>query len=430
MSRTAIVHATALLPSPDRFGQVDVLPDATVLIESGRISRIESGLPPPADFECVDAEARLLTPGLVDCHTHAVFLGDRAEEFALRASGASYVELAKRGGGIAATVTPTRAGPSALRLETARTRLKRLAAQGITSVEVKTGYGLSIDHERELLEELSDLSGASGSTGESRRWDADDATLPRVFPTLLAAHAVPPEAKTPQQRAAYVDAIATDLIPDAARRDLTRRVDVFVDDAGFTADEARIIAAAARSHGLALHLHVDQTSDGGGAALAAELGAQAAAHLEYTGETGIRALAGAGTIAVMLPTATLAARVNRFAPARELVTAGVRLALSTNLNPGTGPTESISLAFFLAAVSLGLSPEEILWAATRGGALALGEPELGLMREGGPADLVLWNATSLAHLPYHAAVNHAALVLKAGQPIADRRLFVECTGTL
>lgn len=416
MPRTAIVNATALLPSADHFGVIDVLHNATVLIESGRVTRIESGLLPPPEFDHIDADARLLTPGLVDCHTHAVFLGDRAEEFGLRAAGASYLELAKRGGGIAATVSPTRAGPSSLRLETARTRLKRLAAQGITSVEVKTGYGLSIDHERELLSELADLS------------QLDDPTLPRIFPTLLAAHAVPPEAKTSELRAAYVDAIVSELIPEAARHGRTRRVDVFVDDAGFTADEARHIAAAARRHGLALHLHVDQTSDSGGAALAAELGAQAAAHLEYTGDAGIRALADAGAIAVMLPTATLAARVERFAPARELVKAGVRLALSTNLNPGTAPTESMSLAFFLAAVSLGLSPEEILWAATRGGALALGEQELGLLREGGPADLVLWNSTTLAHLPYHAAVNHAVLVLKDGHVIADRRSTVECTG--
>jgi imidazolonepropionase len=229
-----------------------------------------------------------------------------------------------------------------------------------------------------------------------------------------------------------VKAICEELIPEVAHRGLASRVDAFIEQSAYRPEEARAIAAATRREGLALHLHVDQLSAGGGAQLAAELGAQAAAHLERTTAEGIAALKEAGTIAVLPPTATLAAGEPQYAPARKLIEAGVPIALATNLNPGTGPTESTSLLFFLAAMGLKLTPEEIVWAATRGGALALGRRESGLMTPAAPADLVLWNAFDLAHLPYHAGVNHVRLVLRDGQVIADRTAEVDgaCEGRL
>jgi len=416
MSDFALVHALAAMPRRDEPGMT-LVPDCTIAVRAGRIAALLPGGPPPADLPGIDAEGRLVTPGLVDCHTHAVFLGDRAEEFCLRAAGTSYMEIARRGGGIRATVLPTRAGDPTQRVIAARTRLRRLMTQGVTTVEVKTGYGLSVADERRLLDEVAKLQ-------------APD--LPNVFPTLLAAHAVPPEATTPAERERYVAAICAELIPEAAARRLAGRTDVFVEQGAFSAGEARQVAKAAREAGLALHLHVDQLTDGGGARLAAELGAQAAAHLERTSPDGIAALAESDTVAVLLPVSTLAAGEPRFAPARALLEAGVRVAIASNLNPGTAPSESSALGFFLAAVGLHLSPQEILWAATRGGALALGEPDLGLLETGAPADLVLWNARSVAHLPYHAAANHVRTVWRSGEAVCDRtaRADEECDGAL
>jgi imidazolonepropionase len=282
---------------------------------------------------------------------------------------------------------------------------------------VKSGYGLSGESELALLEDINSLASP---------------LLPRLFPTLLATHSIPPEVTSPEQRAAWVEQIAKKLIPEVRRRGLASRVDVFVERSAYTTDETRLIAAAARANGLALHLHVDQLTDGGGAALAAELGAQAVSHLERVSQEGITALARSAAIAVLLPTATIAAAEPRYAPARALIDAGVRLALATNLNPGTAPTESTSLMFFLAAVGLHLTPAEILWACTRGGALALGALDLGLLEETGPADLVLWNAYDLAHLPYHAGVNHVAQAWRGGQLVVDRSAEADhaCDGHL
>jgi imidazolonepropionase len=411
-----ILHATAVRPLPTPF-QVEEIRDATVVVEDDRIVSVTAGTPAPAGAEVIDAGGRLLTPGLVDAHTHAHFLGDRAAEFCARAAGATYLELAQKGGGIRATVTATREGTAEARQRALRTRLARLLTQGVTTVEVKSGYGLSLAHELAFLEEISTVDGPG---------------LPRVSATLLAAHAVPPEVTTEEQRAAWVTAICEELIPTVARRGLARRVDAFVEQSAYRQDEARAIAAATRLQGLTLHLHVDQLSAGGGAQLAAELGAQAAAHLERTSPEGVAALRDAGVVAVLLPTATFAAGEPQYAPARRLVEAGVPVALATNLNPGTGPTESTALLFFLAAMGLKLTPEEILWGVTRGGALALGHRELGLLTPAAPADLVLWNAYDLAHLPYHAAVNHVRLVLRNGQVVVDRSAEADrsCEGRL
>jgi imidazolonepropionase len=416
MSTLTIRHARAFCPDRTTM-TARLVNDATVVVKSGRIESIAAGGEGSRDGVQLNAQGGLLTPGLVDCHTHLLFLGDRAGEFCERAAGASYLEIAQRGGGIQSTVRATRSGPPELRVDRARVRLRRLLAQGITSVEVKSGYGLSSAQELSHLREIASLRHESG---------------PHIFPTLMAAHTTPPEVRTEAQRADWVDEIATRLIPAVAREALAERVDVFVERSAYTASEARLIASAAKAHGLSLHVHVDQLSDSGGAQLAAELGAQAAAHLERISSEGAAALARSGTLAVLLPTATIAAGEPKYAPARELISAGVRVALSTNVNPGTAPSESTSLMFFLAAVGLHMTPAEILWAATRGGALALGRQELGLIAVGAPADLVLWNARDAAHLPYHAAVNHVCTVIKDGAVVLDRRAEADaaCDGAL
>lgn len=412
----AIVGASAVRPTAVP-GQVERVENATLLVEDGRISWLRRAGEVPAGATTIDARGRLLTPGLVDCHTHAWFLGDRAREFGERVAGASYLEIARRGGGIQSTVRATREGSSQERREALERRLRALAGQGVTTVEVKSGYGLSAAAELAALEDIAAVAGPG---------------LPSVTPTLLAAHAIPPEVTTAAARAAWVQTIATELIPEASRRKLAERVDVFVEAGAYSAAEAKQICVAARQHGLAIHLHVDQLTDGGGAAFAARMGAEAVAHVEKITDDGIAALAKAGVVAVLIPTATTAAGVEGFAPARKLIVAGVTIALSTNLNPGTAPTESTSLLFFLAAVGLKLSPEEILWAATRGGARALGRSDIGCLEPGAAADFTIWNARELAHLPYHAGVNHVRQVYREGRLIADRSpaADAECSGTL
>lgn len=413
MPTTLFTHAT--LFRPDRAAPTArVERERTLVVESGRIVDVRDPSPDDAkrpESERRDVGGRLVTPGLVDAHNHPIFLGDRAREFGERAAGRSYLDIAREGGGIAATVRPTRAGSDEELARRLEARLARLLAQGITTLEAKTGYGLSAEDE---LRQLRLLAAAR--------------TSPRLRPTLLAAHAIPPEVTTPEARADWVRAIAGELVPSVARERLAGRVDVFVEQGAYTHEEARTIAHSARAHGLSVHLHVDQLTAGRGAQLAAELGAQAVAHLERIDDEGIAALARAGTVAVLLPTATLAAREPSYAPARRLVESGVPIALATNLNPGTAPSESVSLAMFLAAVGMQLTPIEILWAFTRGGALALGEADAGLLEPGARADLVVWNATAPEHLPYHAAINHVAEVWCAGQRVLVRS--PECDGVL
>jgi len=419
MSGFVLRHARLARTHPERVA-IAWVDDATVVVRDGKVVAVGAGGLPGVDVSGLrelDARGALVTPGLVDAHTHAWFLGDRATEFCARAAGASYLELAKLGGGIAATVRATRTGSAEQRRERARLRLRRLAGQGVTTVEAKSGYGLSVELELAALEELSALR---------------DPELPRLSTTLLAAHAIPPECTTPESRRDWLTRVTDELTPEVAGRGLAERVDIFVEQSAYTADEARQVAASARRSGLGLHMHVDQLTAGRGAELAAELGAQAVAHLERVGDEGIAALAKAGVVAVLLPTATLAAREPAYAPARRLLEAGVRPALATNLNPGTAPTESTALMFFLAAVGLQLTPEESLWAATRGGALALGLPQAGLVEPGCPADLVLWNCADAAHLAYHAAINHVRLVWREGRLIVDRTESAEadCDGML
>jgi imidazolonepropionase len=408
-----ITHARAARPNAGRSG-LSWTDDATIVVDSDRIVSVEGGGAVPDGSRVIDAGGRLVTPGLVDSHTHAHFLGDRAPEFCERAAGVSYLDIARRGGGIRATVAATRAGAPAERIAALRHRLRRLLLGGVTTAEVKSGYGLSIPHELAFLEEIGSVI---------------DPDLPRVSPTLLAAHAIPPEVDSSEKREGWVRAITDEAIPEVARRKLAGRVDAFVEQTAYAPDEARAVAAVAHRYGLAVHLHVDQLSDGGGAALAAEVGAQAASHLERVSHAGIEALARAGTAAVLLPTATLAAGEPQFAPARRLSDAGVPIALATNLNPGTAPTESIALLFFLASVGLHLSPEQLLWSATRGGAMALGLEQAGLLETNATPDLVIWNARDLAHLPYHAGVNHVRTVVLRGQVVVDRE-DAECGGAL
>jgi imidazolonepropionase len=349
---------------------------------------------PPAD-EIVDAGGALVTPGLVDPHTHLLFAGDRAGEHAQRLSGASYLEIGRRGGGILATVRSTRAASDEELLAGAQERLSRLLRSGVTTVEVKSGYGLSVEEELRLLR-LARQAGA--------------------IPTLLGLHAVPPE----MDRREWVRKVAEELTPEAARLGLARGCDAFREEGAFTAAECRTALEAGARAGLTPHLHADQLSAGGGAQLAAELGCASADHLERTTREGIEAMARAGTAAVLLPLAAWFLR-EQPAQAAPFLAAGVTVALGSNINPGSQRIESVSMLLAAGCLMSGLTPAQALWACTAGAARALRLDDRGVLRVGLRADLVVFATRDPAHLPYHAGVEHARLVVKGGRIVSEQR---------
>jgi imidazolonepropionase len=322
-----------------------------------------------------------VTPGLIDCHTHLVFGGNRAHEFEQRLAGASYEEIARAGGGIASTVQATRAASLEALVEEARPRLRALMRGGVTTVEVKSGYGLDITTELRMIE-------AAKALGESEKV--------RVVPTLLALHALPPE----QSRRDYVDLVTLDLLPRAAELGVGA-VDAYCESIAFTPVEVRRLFEAARGLGLGVRLHAEQLSNTGGAALAAEYGALSADHLEHADEAAIAAMAEAGTVAVLLPGAFYALRETRKPPVDLLRRYKVPMAVATDCNPGTSPVLSPTLMLSMACTLFGLTPEEALAGMTVHAAQALGlEAETGTVTVGKAADLCVWRVSRPAELSY------------------------------
>ena len=356
----------------------------------------------PETAEIVDAGGRLVTPGLVDSHTHLVFAGDRAGELAERALGRSYLEIAKAGGGILATARATAAASDEALLEAALARARRLLAQGVTTVEVKSGYGLTLEQELRLLRVAARLESALRAEMT-------------VVPTLLAAHAVPPERAGDRER--YVRDLCEELVPAVAAEGLAAFCDAFAEQGAFSLQEARSVLEAGAHHRLVPRLHADQLTPGGGARLAAELRCASADHLEHVDDAGIAALAEAGVVAGLLPLSTLFLGIGRFAPARRLLDAGVSIALATNVNPGSAMSENAGLTLSLASLSLGMTPAEALVAFTAGGARALRRPEFGRLARGCEADLVLWGSRSVEHLSWHMGISHALRVVKRGRTV-------------
>jgi imidazolonepropionase len=379
-----------------------IRPGACVGVKDGRVAFIgpERDLPPSSGAQVIDARGGFVGPGFVDCHTHVVFAGDRSDEFEQRCQGRTYLEIAAAGGGIARTVGATRRASEEELVSLAKPRLARLRAQGVTTVEVKSGYGLDVDSELRMLRAIARL-------GHEQPIE--------LVPTFLGLHAVPPELK--ERRGEWVRQCLDELMPVIARERLAAFCDAFVEQSAFTHDEARALAVKARALGLPLRLHVDQLTANGGAQLAAELGAVTADHLEQITPAGIAALKQAGTIAVLAPTSTLFARARPFAPGRALRDAGVPVALCTNCNPGSSNSENVSLAMGLACIENGLTPAEAYLGFTRVGALAVRRPELGRLTVGGPANLVVFSAPSYRALPYHLAMNEAVVTLKAGRVV-------------
>lgn len=347
------------------------------------------GAPQALAREVRSAGGGWVTPGLVDCHTHLVFGGHRAREFELRLEGASYEEIARAGGGIVSTVTATRTASLDDLVCSAKPRLNALKASGVTTVEIKSGYGLDLENELKQLEAAKRL-GADGDV--------------RVRRTFLGLHALPPEYA--HRRAAYVDLVADVMIPAVAKASAADAVDAFCETIGFTAAETDRVFSAARAHGLAVKLHAEQLSDLDGAALAARHRALSADHLEWLNDDGIAAMAKAGTVAVLLPGAFYALRETKLPPIEKLRVAGVPMAIATDCNPGTSPIVAPLLVLNMACTLFRLTPEEALAGMTRNGARALGlHDEIGTLEVGKAADLAIWAIEEPAELSYWIGAN-------------------------
>ncbi len=343
---------------------------------------------------------RWLTPGLIDCHTHLVYAGNRAGEFERRLLGATYADIAREGGGINATVSATRAASAEELAAQSLPRLAALAAEGVTTVEIKSGYGL------DTATELKQLAVAR-LLGE--QCDVD------VRTTLLAAHALPPEFAGRSD--AYVDYVCREMLPTVARDRAADAVDAFCETIGFTPAQTQRVFAAARAHGLPVKLHADQLSDTGGAALAAAAGALSADHLEYTNVEGVAAMARAGTVAVLLPGAFYALRETKVPPIAAIRELGVPMAVSTDCNPGTSPATSLVLMLNMACTLFRLSPEEALAGATVHAARALGLTDRGTLDDGQRADIAMWDVVEPAELAYRIGGNPCAGIIRAGKVV-------------
>jgi imidazolonepropionase len=361
----------------------------------GRATDIPRDVPARRTHDC---GGRWLTPGLVDCHTHLVHAGSRAEEFERRLLGATYTDIAREGGGIHATVRATRAASPDELAAQSRPRLAALAAEGVTTIEIKSGYGL------DTATELKQLAVAR-SLGE--QVDVD------VRATLLAAHALPPEFAARADD--YIDYVCRDMIPAVAGAGAADAVDAFCETIGFTPAQTERVFAAASAHRLPVKLHADQLSDTGGAALAAAAGALSADHLEYTNAAGVAAMARAATVAVLLPGAFYALNETQLPPIAALREHGVRMAIATDCNPGTSPATSLLLMLNMACTLFRLTPEEALAGATVHAARALGLTDRGTLGPGQRADIAAWDIAEPAELCYRIGGNPCAGVVRGGR---------------
>ncbi len=398
--------------APNAQGPLGIIDHGGLVIDGTRIAHVGprdevSSLFPnievaaDLDNDEIDAPA-LVTPGLIDAHTHAPWVGSRDGEYALRMAGAGYEEIAANGGGIVASMRAIRAATTEQIEKTLLARIRRMLAMGVTTVECKSGYGLDLPSERKQLEATLQASMATN--------------VPRLVPTYLALHAVPPEARS--DRAAYVHNVESICVPTIAAEGLARFVDVYVDRAAFSVDEAGPVLRRAREAGLGLRLHVGQFADVGGAELAAEVGASSVDHVENIGPSGIDALAREGVHAVLLPIASLTLGQSP-PPIAALRAAGIPLVVASDANPGTAPTESLSLAMALAVRTYGLSINECLLGVTAHAAssLSLGH-ECGMLRKGLRADVVLWDLPHENALVQPWGVSRTIRVLRDGVPMS------------
>ncbi|HUV31883.1 MAG TPA: imidazolonepropionase [Acidobacteriota bacterium] len=383
-------------------GGVAVAADEILLV--GKSDEVEGRATLAESCTVIDAGGAVVTPGLIDPHTHPVFARTREKEFEMRIAGKSYMEIAQAGGGIRSSVRDLRTAPAELLLQSSKRRLDRLLAHGVTTIEAKSGYGLSTESEIKSLEVIRDL---------------DQMHAVDLVPTFLGAHEIPDEYR--DRREEYIGVIINEMIPAVVESNLAEYSDVFCEKGVFDIEESRRIQQAAVDAGLKLRFHADELESTGGAELAASMGAVTADHLVYISDAGIKALAASGTVAVLLPGTTFSLGGDRYAPARKMIEEGVAVALSTDCNPGSSYTESLPMIISLAAVQMKLTAAESLSAVTVNAAKAVNrESRIGRLEPGMQGDIVIWEMGDYRELPYHYGVNLAGKVVKRGKVVVDR----------
>jgi imidazolonepropionase len=410
---TIIRHAAQLVcvargQEPAKRGpamqELAIIEDGALAIREGRIAWVgrTDELPPQeaGNAEIIDASGKTVLPGFIDSHTHLIFAGSREAEFEQRLQGRTYQEIAASGGGINATVTKVRQSAREQLKAEARARLTRLLKFGVTTVEVKSGYGLSYADEIKCLEVVAELN-------EEGPWE--------LVPTFLGAHAIPPEFHA--KRGEYVDLLIQGMLPEIAHRHLAEFCDVFCDEGAFTAQETEAIFTQAQRLGFRLKLHADELTALGGAEIAARYGATSADHLLCVTEAGIDALAKSGTIATLLPGTAFFLGLN-YAPARKMIDRGLAVAVASDCNPGTCPTENLPLVGSMACTQMRMLPAEVVTALTLNAAAAVGRADrLGSLEVGKQADIIICNVPNYQQLFYHFGVNHVGCVLKRGRVV-------------
>jgi imidazolonepropionase len=376
-----------------------LIEDGAVIVEDGRIAWAGARQEAPKDTgrKTVDCGGRLLTPGLIDCHTHLVYGGNRANEFEMRLNGASYADIAKAGGGILSTVRATRKASEDDLARSASVRLASLLSEGVTTVEIKSGYGLDVDTELKMLKVARKL-------GETHFVD--------VVTSYLGAHTFPAEYR--DDHPAYVDIVCSKALPSIARARLADAVDAFCEGIAFSVAETEKVFATAKKLGLPVKLHAEQLSNLGGARLAARYDALSVDHIEYLDDDGVAAIAGSNTVAVLLPGAFYYLKEKQHPPVAALRRHKVPIAVATDLNPGSSPVHSLLATMNMACVLFGLTPEEALRGVTANAARALGFTDRGVIARGLKADLVLWNAERPGDLAYPLGFNPCAAVIRNG----------------
>ncbi|HMG74834.1 MAG TPA: imidazolonepropionase [Pyrinomonadaceae bacterium] len=388
--------------------QLSIIEDGAILVRGkqietvGRRREIESLI--NADCEVVDAGRRIVMPGFVDAHTHPVFAGIRANEFEQRSTGATYREIAARGGGIRATVRATRTASLNDLVKAGRRYAQWFLRCGTTTIEAKSGYGLTIEDELKLLRAIKQL---------------DEETPLHYVPTFLGAHDIPSEYKS--RRATYVSLVINEMLPRVAQEKLAEYCDVFCETDVFTTDESWQILSAARCQGLGLRVHADQLSLSGGAKLAAELNAATADHLEHVDSAGIQALKTAKVQPVLLPGSVYALGSSQYPPARQMIDTGLAVVLATDFNPGSSPTPSMTMVLSLACTQMKMTPAEAVTAATINAAYSLGRgDEIGSLEKGKRADFVIHDCEDYRELAYFFGIEHPWRVYTSGEPAFSR----------
>lgn len=386
-----------------RLRDVSTIPNGAVLIDDDKISwvgRTEDLPQLPADTSSIDATGKTVLPGFIDSHTHLLFAGSREDEFEQRLRGLSYQEISASGGGINATVRNVRESTRKQLVDLARPRLRRFLQFGVTTVEVKSGYGLSLADELKSLEAIADLN-AEGPL--------------ELVPTFLGAHEVPPDFSS--DRSGYLALVRDQMLAEVVRCELAEFCDVFCETGVFSVAESDSLLREACRLGLRLKVHADELSNLGGAELAAQLGAVSADHLLCISDAGIDALAASGTVATLLPGTALFLRM-QYAPARKLIEHGVIVNLATDCNPGTCPTENLPLVGTLACTQMGMLPSEVIAGLTLNAAAALGRSDrLGSLEVGKQADVIICDVPNYRQLLYHFGVNHVSTVIKRGRVV-------------